>query len=71
MGKRQLDRRYKAGVDSGAMSHLTIPLPIKSYSALTLNPKSPTARELHKEAMIKKGKEKKIAEKLARRKKRK
>lgn len=27
--KRELDKRYKEGVDTGAMSHLNLPLPLK------------------------------------------
>jgi hypothetical protein len=49
--KRILDKRYKAGVDSGTMSHLSIPLPLKSYSEITKKPepvfkKHLTARQL-------------------------
>ncbi len=65
--KRILDKRYKAGVDSGSMSHLSLTLPLRSYSVLIPDPKSPTAREKYREEMIKKGKEKRIADRLAKR----
>jgi hypothetical protein len=29
--KRELDKRYKEGVDTGSMSHLSIPLPLKTF----------------------------------------
>lgn len=62
--KRILDRRYKAGVDSGSMSHLTLPLPLRNYSVLKPDPNSPTAREKYKEEMKKKAWQMKKAEKL-------
>lgn len=66
--ERILDRRYKAGVDSGYMSRLAIPLPLKPYSVLKPDPNSPTAREKYKEEMKKKAWEMKKAEKLLKRK---
>lgn len=32
--KRELDKRYKQGVDTGAMSSHNVKLPLKSYAAL-------------------------------------
>jgi hypothetical protein len=32
--KRELDKRYKQGVDTGTMSSNNVELPLKSYSAL-------------------------------------
>lgn len=62
--KRVLDKRYKAGADSGSMSHLSLALPLRSYSVLIPDPKSPTAREKYKEEMKKKAWQMKKAEKL-------
>jgi hypothetical protein len=62
--KRILDKRYKVGADSGSMSHLSLPLPLRNYSVLIPDPKSPTAREKYKEEMKKKAWQMKKAEKL-------
>jgi hypothetical protein len=62
--KRILDGRYKSGVDSGTMSHLSTILPLRSYSVLKPDPNSATEKERRKIEMIREGKRKKREEKL-------
>ena len=63
MEKRILDQRYKQGTDTGAMSHLAIHLPLKSYSVLKQEPFKPVLREKKIENMKRKGIAKKRREK--------